>query len=53
VDHGDSPDPALLEGLSGHRLRASHGYTAGSTNRVSSIELTSPPITTVASGRWT
>src|SRR5262245_55402976 len=30
-----------------------HGYTTGSTSRVSNVDVTNPPITTVASGRCT
>src|SRR3546814_2069936 len=35
------------------RSRCSRRYNAGSTSRVSSVEDTMPPITTVASGRCT
>lgn len=37
-----------------HRSRANHHpYNDGSTTRVRRVDVTSPPMTTVASGRWT
>src|SRR6185295_10806770 len=43
----------ISEPSAGLRFRSIHSYRTGSRTRVRKVELTMPPMTTVARGRWT